>query len=1071
VNDIFELLVGVTLCSIPPVVILGGLGLLVRYLGRGRNHEQITLLEGEVAQLRAENATVLSRLSRLEATVARMDPAEAVAARDAAGTAARDAAGTDFGTSETRPHPETPPAAGTTPPAAGTDFGTLETRPHPETPPAAGAEGVAPGPEAVAGMAARAADASASSTSASASASAPQGASAAETRRSPDAGAPGQPPAEAGSRSIQWEQWIGVRGAAALGASILVLAGIYFFEYSIEHGLITPAMRMVAGTLVGLGCVLASELRLRRTHEVLANWLAGAGVGILYVAFWAGHALYQLYPTWAAFGLLVAVTGACVTLAVKRDASAIAVLGLLGGFATPLALSTGSDRPIPLFGYLLLLDGAMLWVAHRRRWAWMALICLLATAAYQYAWLLVRLDEPRLVLGVLVVAVFAVLFAALPRSAERDAEGREALVWKLTRSAGVILPLLITVPLALRQDLGDTYWATAAQLVLLSAAAAWVGLRHRSAVLPTGAALVAAGALLGWAVAHPPETSLAVWKLVGLALALAAVHHAFAEVARRRDAGRTAAIPAVVTNLAFLTVAALAAPTVAAAGPWPWLLLWAGLVASTARLASAGADLPKLQLASAALAALGLGVTFATQVGREGQPSAGLFLGLAVAAAVAMQLGGLLPRPEALRRHGDHAGALFALLLAPVLALAHDAYALPGWALIGGTLLLAVLALLAAARRASSGWMIGALLATALAHGVWVARRAAGPFHGLELVGLGVAVLLFALFPVLSPRALRERAGAWRTAAFAGPVYLLPLRHVWLDVLGPSAVGVLPLALAAVSIGAAWASRARGPEAVGARRAALVWLTASAAGFVTLAIPLQLDKEWITIGWALEALALTVLWRRLDHAGLKYLAFALAAAVCVRLLANPYVLGYYPRAELRLLNWLTYTYLVPAAALVGMWAALRTVEVERRRPFERSVFPARHAVLANVAAAGAIGVVFVWLNLTIFDWFATGPELTIPLERLPARDLTLSIAWALYALCLLGLGMWRRSTALRAVSLALILVTSGKVFLYDLAHLSDLYRVASLAGLAISLIVISLAYQRFVFRKPQEARS
>ena len=39
-----------------------------------------------------------------------------------------------------------------------------------------------------------------------------------------------------------------------------------------------------------------------------------------------------------------------------------------------------------------------------------------------------------------------------------------------------------------------------------------------------------------------------------------------------------------------------------------------------------------------------------------------------------------------------------------------------------------------------------------------------------------------------------------------------------------------------------------------------------------------------------------------------------------------------------------------------------------------------------------------------------------------------------------------------------------KVFLYDLAGLEDLYRVASLAGLALSLLLVSLAYQRFVFR-------
>lgn len=39
-----------------------------------------------------------------------------------------------------------------------------------------------------------------------------------------------------------------------------------------------------------------------------------------------------------------------------------------------------------------------------------------------------------------------------------------------------------------------------------------------------------------------------------------------------------------------------------------------------------------------------------------------------------------------------------------------------------------------------------------------------------------------------------------------------------------------------------------------------------------------------------------------------------------------------------------------------------------------------------------------------------------------------------------------------------------KLFLYDLAGLEDLYRVASLLGLALSLVLVSLAYQRFVFR-------
>src|SRR5262249_23312986 len=89
---------------------------------------------------------------------------------------------------------------------------------------------------------------------------------------------PAAPPARP-----DWDGWPGVRGAAALGACVLVIAGLYFFKYSIEQGLISPTLRVILGTLVGLSAIAASERGLRRTHTVLANWIAGAGVAILYI--------------------------------------------------------------------------------------------------------------------------------------------------------------------------------------------------------------------------------------------------------------------------------------------------------------------------------------------------------------------------------------------------------------------------------------------------------------------------------------------------------------------------------------------------------------------------------------------------------------------------------------------------------------------------------------------------------------------------------------------------------------------------------------------------------------------
>jgi uncharacterized membrane protein len=180
----------------------------------------------------------------------------------------------------------------------------------------------------------------------------------------------------------------------------------------------------------------------------------------------------------------------------------------------------------------------------------------------------------------------------------------------------------------------------------------------------------------------------------------------------------------------------------------------------------------------------------------------------------------------------------------------------------------------------------------------------------------------------------------------------------------------------------------------------------------------------------------------------------------LRLLLNPAVLTYYPAGSLPVLNWLAYTYLVPAASLVAT-AVLLTREAESG--FENDTIAARWKKVATGLGGTAILIVFAWINLTVFDAYAEGDRLTFDLRHRPARDLTLSIAWAVYALALLGLGLVRNAAGLRWASLVFLVLTILKVFLYDLGELTDLYRVASLVGLAVSLIVVSLLYQRFVF--------
>ena len=846
------------------------------------------------------------------------------------------------------------------------------------------------------------------------------------------------------------EHWLGVRGAAALGAVVLVLAGLYFFRYSIEKGLLTPVLRVALGTALGALCLISSESVLRRRFAPLAHWIAGAGIALLYVSFWAAAARYGLLPISLASLLMILVTATSVLLAIRRTSLPVALLGLVGGFATPLLLSTGSDRPVALFSYLLVLDVALLAVARVRRWPALALLCLLGTALYQGLWIVGRMGPERLGLGIAILLVFAVLFALVSRRGSGDAQ---APLWRLTRLAALVCPFLFALYFGLAADLSQRFLLPGAYLGLIVLGAALHGTRDERDWLGVGAAAGGLGALGAWLLTHAPTTAGA-WEVVGMVVVLAI---ALAALTAREGARASWALP--IWSLGALALTGLWVLSGPSLPLWPWLAGWPLLAAVTLAFAHAT---DRDGLALPALGGLALALT-GFEVVHAGAPEPELRLLALGALAVAAGAWALLSK----RRLVAHGAALFTALVIAGYALVPWDVALPKWQLFAAVALLGLLLAFSALTTRASAWLLGAVLLTALVHGRFSLELGdSSPEVLLPALAIQTGALVsFTLWGLLSPGRARNEAFTWRAVALAGPLFFPALRHLFVKLWGDSAIALVPLGLAALSLLAAATVPRRGPSAAPVRRTALVWLGGVALSFVTVAVPLQLRNEWVTIGWALQAVALLLLWRRLDHHGLRFFAVALLGAVTVRLISNPAVLDYHLRGAWPVLNWLSYTYLVPAACMFVGWRLLEDLELPRRTRFERELFPERLGpVLARALSCFGIAIVFVWINLTILDWFSTGPTLSVALEHQPARDLTLSVAWALYALGLLAVGVLGRSTGLRALSLALVLVTCGKVFLYDLSHLHDLYRVASLVGLATSLIAVSLAYQRFVFR-------
>ncbi len=408
-----------------------------------------------------------------------------------------------------------------------------------------------------------------------------------------------------------------------------------------------------------------------------------------------------------------------------------------------------------------------------------------------------------------------------------------------------------------------------------------------------------------------------------------------------------------------------------------WLLLVALLVRQSA--------LPGVHRRQA-WAALALGAALPlfdqAHLGRPAQgglPDPVLYYGLVLAAGVVFQFLPAVWQRGTTRRWSLRAAQLFALGALAFFAGAVVEPTLSPWLALTMPLALAVLATLGATRieRPTGIWVLVAMGLAAFEHLLWATDRTFGPEsaeataglspHALGLLAGAVGVLFFAAWPFLARPRLDGARWAWYAAALAGPAWFLPLGFHWDELFGDGAIGALPLLLGAVALAATARVRGLWTADDPRRLRGLVWFAAVALGFAALAIPLQLDREWVTIGWALEGVAVIALWRRLDHAGLKLFGLALLAIVAVRVVLLP-PFGLPGPGSV----WLAYTHLVPLAALVGAALLLEPLEVARLRR-ERSFYPTERPLGAILCALGAIAVGFAWITRTVHVLFDVRP--------------------------------------------------------------------------------------------------
>lgn len=864
-------------------------------------------------------------------------------------------------------------------------------------------------------------------------------------------------PRPAPAPSISLEQFMGAKLFAWVGGLALFLGVIFFVKLSIEQGWISPELRTAIGFVVGTVLVVCGVvMNQRKRYVTLGGTLTATGVVVLYGMTFAAHSLWKIPPfhhALVAFGLMTLITAAAFLLAVRMEAQVVAVLGMLGGFLTPILCSTGQDNPFGLFSYIALLDVGVLAVAKNKRWLHLTALAAAGTILMQAGWMVKFFRSSEYAMGsatwipVSVFLGFATLFMlAAWWSRQRDDEDAFPAGAALALCGSALFAAFVFLGFGAITERPTLFYSFVLGINAVVLMIVWQQPRVARAqgIIATLTFLH----LSIWTTTKLSDELLP--YALGIYLGFGLLHTAFAVLWQRRNQSATLFMswtPVITLVLMLMPVLCLDSISLII---WPAILLVDLLIIGLAIFT--GALVPVLAALALTLFTAGAWL-FGLPVNTTGSLSQFLIVlgGFAVLFGIASSfLSRKMPKvPFAAMLPVSSAVLPFALL---ILATLHLHVADPS-SVFGLALLLTVF-LLGLARISGITVLVPTALGCVLAlEWAWHQQSFSVEHASTPLLWYLGFYALFTAFPLVYQKLFATRQLPWIASAGAGLGTFGLVYRVVGQTWPNEMMGLLPIAFAIAPLLCLIVVLKQHGEDNPARLTQLAWFGGVALFFITLIFPIQFEKQWITLGWALEGAALCWLFRRVPHPGLRGTGTVLLVASFVRLALNPAVLEYQTRGETAILNWQLYAYSLSALAMFAAARCLAPPNDCWNKINLRGLFCALGGIL-----------LFLLLNIEIADAFTPAGErsITFDFDGNFGRDMTYTIAWALYALVLLMIGIWQRNAPTRYAGIGLLAVALLKLFLHDLANIESIYRIGALIVVAIIALAASFLYQRFL---------
>jgi uncharacterized membrane protein len=245
------------------------------------------------------------------------------------------------------------------------------------------------------------------------------------------------PPLQSG-RSL--ESRIGSQWFNRIGIVAVLIGMAWFLKFAIDNHWIGPAGRVLIGILAGAALVAWSERFRSKGYPAFSYSLKAVGSGILYLSLWAAFSLFHLIPSSVAFVAMIAITAFNGFMAWAQDSELLALYAIVGGYSTPLLISTGVNHEVALFSYLLLLNLATLALIALRPWSRLLIASFAGSVFFFISWSLRFYTPAQFSTTAFFLSLFFLLFAFAPHLVRISNKNPATFATRDT-FAVVILPL------------------------------------------------------------------------------------------------------------------------------------------------------------------------------------------------------------------------------------------------------------------------------------------------------------------------------------------------------------------------------------------------------------------------------------------------------------------------------------------------------------------------------------------------------------------------------------------------------------------------------------------------------